>query len=430
MDVLWVKICEARRLTPFPVSAAAIMQVASVMKAAGYRSIPAYLYQAKQVHVKRGFVWSDELDLALKTAKRGALRGLGPPARATVFPLSALAKLPTVPEVELGAWPYARKLAWTLATTFLLREVELSTLSLSSQEVKLDGDQGTVTLRLSVSKSDPQAKGCSRSLACCCDKHGSHLCPFHVTKELVVIQTRRTQRDQRHALAWQTPLIGRVDDPYSFVTKEAVVAALRDDMSLLQAMGELPEDFNAESISGHSFRRSGAQQLALEGVPLDLIQHLARHSSQAILAYVEDAMEKCPAAAGKLLEHFSLQEQIAGLVTKVKDIESLQQKAAETLAKHSRNFNAAGLDEKRVRVLIESFLRPGLVLNICTLKYHSCIGNQHLISPVDWTTHCGWSWVREGRLTKIISACDDLPPGATPCEKCKGSFPSWFKAPH
>ena len=420
MNALWVKICEARQIIPFPVSTAAVMQVASVMKAAGYRSIPAYLCQAKQMHIKQGFVWTDELDLAFKDAKRGALRGLGPPSRATVFPVSSLAKLPEVPVVELSAWPFARKLAWTLAATFLLREVELSTLSLSSEEVKLDEGMGVVTLKLSVSKSDPQAKGCSRSLACCCAKHGSHLCPFHVTRKLVAIQCHRTQRSQTHELAWQTPLIGRVDDPYSFVAKDAVVAALREDMSVLQVLGYLPEDFNIEGISGHSFRRSGAQQLALEGVPLDLIQHLARHSSQAILAYVDDALEKCPAAAGKLLEHFSLQEQIASLVTRVKTV-------AETLAEHSKSFDAAGLDEKRVQVLIRSFLRPGVVLNICTLKYHSCVGNQHLVSPADWTTHCGWSWVRAGRLTRIISAFDDLPPGATPCEKCKGSFPSWFE---
>ena len=420
MDALWVKICEARKLTPYPLSPTTIMQVAAVMKAAGYRSIPAYLYQARQVHVRAGHMWTDELELALKDAKRGALRGLGPPSRAVVFPLSVLAKLPAKPKHELGSWPNARILA--------SREVELSTLSLSSDEILLNEERETVALRLSVSKSDPQAKGCSRTLACCCSKSGANSCPFHAAKELILIQEKRTQRKQSHMLAWQTPLIGTVDDPYTFVSKEAVIAALRDDMTWLRDEGELPQEFHVDGVSGHSFRRSGAQQLALDGVPLDLIQHLARHSSQAILAYVEDALEKCPGAATRLLEHFSLQEQIASLVAKVKTLEDLEQRIAQAVLGQNQNGNPTGLDEKRVQTMIESFLRPSVVLNVCTSKFHSALGNQHLISPADWTTRCGWSWVKAGRLTRVITSIDDLPSEATPCEKCRsfGDFPEWL----
>ena len=120
-------------------------------------------------------------------------------------------------------------------------------------------------------------------------------CPFHAAEHLLKGQ-----------IAWETPLIGQVDNPFEFVSKEAVVAALREDLSMLQSFEHIPANFDVSLVSGHTFRRSGAQQLALEGIPLELIKFLARHSRQAIVAYVEDAVDRCPTAAGKLLEHMSL----------------------------------------------------------------------------------------------------------------------------
>ena len=238
-------------------------------------------------------------------------------------------------------------------------------------------------------------------------------------------QIHRTGRCQDDPLAWETPLIGRVDNPFEFVGKEAVVAALRQDLSMLQSSEYIPTHFDVSLVSGHTFRRSGAQQLALEGVPLDLIQYLARHSSQAIAAYVEDAVERCPTAASKLMEHLSLQEQIAKLVEKVSTVEELQNRTAAALATMASSDNSPSFNEAKARTLIESYLKPGVVLNVGTLKIHSTAGNSFLQSPTDWTTSCGWNWVRAGRLTRVVASADDIPEEATRCAKCRDMFPDW-----
>ena len=425
LDALWVKICEARGLAPYPLTASTVTQVAAVLKAANFRSTMAYIYQARQVHIKRGFPWNEELEAAIKDVKRGALRGQGPPNRAAVFSVPLLEYLPVSPEVEAGHWPQDRKFAWILAASFLLRETELSTLTLSEEEVKLDQVKQNVTLRLSVSKSDPQAKGCSRTLSCCCGKENGGTCPFHAAERLVKGQIHRTGRCQGDPLAWETPLIGQVDNPFEFVSKEAVVTALREDLSMLQSFELLPANFDVSSISGHTFRRSGAQQLALEGIPLDLIKFLARHSSQAIAAYVEDAVERCPTAAGKLLEHMSLQEQIAKLVDKVSTVEELQHRTAAAVANLVSGDNSPSFDEAKARILVESYLKPSVVLNVATSKIHSTTGNSFLQSPADWTTSCGWNWVKAGRLTRVVASADDIPEEATRCAKCRDVFPDW-----
>ena len=425
LDTLWIKICEARDLAPYPLTACTVTQVAAVLKAANFRSVMAYVYQARQVHIKRGFPWNEELEAAIRDVKRGALRGQGPPNRAAVFAVPLLEHLPASPEVQAGHWPRDRKFAWILATSFLLRETELSTLTISEEEVKLDHVKQNVTLRLSVSKSDPQAKGCSRTLSCCCSKENGGICPFHAAKHLLKEQIHRTGRCQGDPLAWETPLIGRVDNPFEFVGKEAVVAALREDLSMLQSSEYIPTNFDVSLVSGHTFRRSGAQQLALEGVPLDLIQFLARHSGQAIAAYVEDAVERCPTAASKLMEHLSLQEQIAKLVEKVSTVEELQNRTAAALATMASSDSSPSFNEAKARTLVESYLRPGVVLNVGTLKIHSTAGNSFLQSPTDWTTSCGWNWVRAGRLTRVVASADDIPEEATRCAKCRDMFPDW-----
>ena len=118
LDTLWIKICEARDLAPYPLTACTVTQVAAVLKAANFRSVMAYVYQARQVHIKRGFPWNEELEAAIRDVKRGALRGQGPPNRAAVFAVPLLEHLPASPEVQAGHWPRDRKFAWILATSF------------------------------------------------------------------------------------------------------------------------------------------------------------------------------------------------------------------------------------------------------------------------------------------------------------------------
>lgn len=99
------------------------------------------------------------------------------------------------------------------------------------------------------------------------------------------------------------PLIGRVDDPFSGVAKEAMIEALKADAKLLVEKVPTAHDLDLDRVTGHSLRRSGWKHLAKIGISLELIQYMARHSSQAVLGYVEDALGECPSASTRLSEH-------------------------------------------------------------------------------------------------------------------------------
>ena len=122
---LWTDILNARGLAPLPVDPNKLNIVSSVLRAAGFRSAPTYLYEAKDCHVRAGYAWSDALDVALRDCRRGLTRGMGPPCRALEIEPTLWARLPEHPETSCGTWPAVRKYVWILGTCFCLREVEL-----------------------------------------------------------------------------------------------------------------------------------------------------------------------------------------------------------------------------------------------------------------------------------------------------------------
>ncbi|CAE7224565.1 unnamed protein product, partial [Symbiodinium natans] len=89
----------------------------------------------------------------------------------------------------------------------------------------------------------------------------------------------------------------------------------------------VPEACNlrVEAVTGHFMRRSGIKLLARQGVPLDLIQWWSRHSSSAVLAYVEEAMEECPQGPAKLQNFVCLQDQVAAALAEDFNLMSLRQ---------------------------------------------------------------------------------------------------------
>lgn len=118
-------------------------------------------------------------------------------------------------------------------------------------------------------------------------------------------QLRRTEAHPSDTMASTVPLVSKAMDPLAFVSKEAVIAALRKDVEWLKVAEVIPESFDVSSLAGHSFRRSGAKDYARPAVPMDL-KYVARHSSDATQEYVEEAL-----VHDRLREHMSLQEQIS-----------------------------------------------------------------------------------------------------------------------
>ena len=72
---VWAELCKTRNLPDMPMSRISIQEVGSIMRLAGYRSAYSDLSDAKLEHIRKGFAWSDALELAMPDAKRALTRG-------------------------------------------------------------------------------------------------------------------------------------------------------------------------------------------------------------------------------------------------------------------------------------------------------------------------------------------------------------------
>lgn len=431
----WRSICEARNIETLPLTPQGMVEVSAVLKAAQFRSGHAYIYEMKQWHLREGFVWNDFLEMTLQDCKRSLTRAIGPPSRAAEVKLMWLARMrgDGLGEAHQPFWPERRKAVWILATRFLLREVELGCLSYSSDEVSFDTSERTVTLHLPTSKVDPQARGCRRTLACSCGKASKtliHTCAYCAAWELVSFREKILGIGRCDERAKGLPLVGQASHPERFVTKDAMISAFRSDITNLQAAGLVDSKLDVNTVTGHTFRRSGIKFLAREGILLDLIQHLSRHSSSAVMAYVEEALEEVPSAAMKLQQHMNLQDQISQLALRTTSFENLLKDATERLdamsLKISRETEGTAMSESdTVKCLIKSFLQPEVVINVATGKFHSTKGCWFGDVPLRWRTFCGWHWVSAGRFVQTLSSKDDIQEGWSPCDKCKDCLPNW-----
>ena len=237
----WATLCQVRNLPVLPLTTASMVEISSILKLAAFRSGPAYLNEMRTAHIRGGFAWSDVLDQTMKDCKRSLTRGIGPPSRAEL-------RLEWMPEIvvdpanaEEPSWPAMRGAVWTVGLRFLLREVELSCIGFTSEEIKLDNVTKTAALKLAASKTDPQAKGVTRTLACDCagrtDDPKYRCCPYHMMMALVEHQSRRLSISLEEGRRSDFPLIGTMEDPTHFISKEAMIAAMRHDIKHLKNMG-------------------------------------------------------------------------------------------------------------------------------------------------------------------------------------------------
>ena len=310
---------------------------------------------------------------------------------------------------------------------FLLREGELCSVRLTQDEVQIDTHSKTVSLCLPVSKSDQTGLGCKRTLCCKCRGARVPSCPFCSVLNLVRNQCMRAKVTQLDPQARDIPLVGSVGCPFEMVKKEHLVEALKSDAEYLKMV--LPAEtgyISVERATGHTFRRSGAKDLARQGVPLDLIQFMARHSSQAILGYVEEAIEECPAGHRRFLEHAELRDLVNFALKETNDVKRSVELVDRRLSEELINTDlGARFDQDLIYQMFDRWARPEVVANVVTKKIHSTAGNNYRLNPNSWTTACGWRWVLSGREAKACMDVNDLPGLLTPCYKCKAKLPDW-----
>jgi hypothetical protein len=313
---LWEDVVTAANLgDPCKPNAQMVFSVVAILRAAGYRAASEVAEQAVLTAKLLDFDVPPSVPIALRDARRASQRGLGPPKKASPIPLERLSELargetPEHPEGPL--WPVR---SVTIATWWLLREVEMS--SVAQREVTLSPD-GTAHIFLSTSKTDPRALGVTRSHKCACGSVPgapcvipTSLCPHCTVKEHLDLLASSGRA------APDAPFF-----PTQLGQPASKLGVVRTIVSLMHRLG-LPSHSasGAPLWGGHSMRIGGVQYLGRSGVEVARIQALARHSSNAIHGYLQDthakAISNMAAEAGFSRSLASLQRELQSLQTQL-----------------------------------------------------------------------------------------------------------------
>ena len=426
----WSGLCDARGELPLPVTEAAMVANAAILRSAGYRSSVAYLYEAKNRHIRSGHQWTPRLQTVLGDCKRAGARGQGEVQRAAEVPMEAWEALilnkGTHPDRAQSPdrGPRGGVLLWVLGTHFLLREVELACIHLDTNCIKLDMVRCLATLKLPVSKTDPLGKGAARTLGCSCkETYRVWSCPVHALEDLVHFQLIALGFSSLSEVPQQSfPLVGRNDEARNFVEKQDMVNELkRHAVKVIYYTNHI--HILVEQVTGHTLRRSGIKALARKGCSFSSIQWLARHSSNVTWQYIEEAWGENPLESMRLHDDLAMAEMMTNTLARVSRAEEavtmLQKGIDEVLAKDGFPCIA----DEDVKSLIKDEIRRALVpkylINSHTRVVHAvCPSSTNRTDPKGWTTKCGWSWVLSAGICQPCYDAEDLSSDIRECQKC------------
>jgi hypothetical protein len=300
------------------------------------------------------------------------------------------------------------------ATWFMLREVELIHLKLSS--IVMHKEKQRVEIKLGATKKDIKGNGCSRFLACTCLNLPVPLCPFHCID--CVVRMRQTE--------------GATGDSSLFPAKSGEFPSAA---GTIETWKKVLDGMTDKHATGHTPRRSGAQFHTRLGVPEWLVANLGRWGSRAVLGYIEEAsreeevshvlsainMSRAPASSRQLdpivgqetLDLQSIKFELAEISNKFADFNELR---AELVRVSSASWKTAvlKLDGLELKVLAEEAERekrqrvvwPGEAPFICNLDTgvtHKVSSDGPYLQPKEWRTGCGlaWGYLNSRRLRKF-----------------------------
>jgi hypothetical protein len=198
-----------------------------------------------------GFEWSDRLDLISRKYACSTLRGLGGAQRSEPFGLIGVAAA-TLKVSEPLLWQGSINPGALIvtATLFMLREVEASSLEVA--DLTFTSDSVSLRLPVPVSIVDWQAKGCTRTWHCLCDR--GLPCVMHILKEHVSFIHVKFNGSELALFPTSTGAV---------CTKQSVVDTIRAAINL--SGGSAKDTSGAWRISGHTFRITGARTLCRWG---------------------------------------------------------------------------------------------------------------------------------------------------------------------
>jgi len=286
----WEEIASTMSQDPYDLTPALIVRTMAVLEAADYRTVVSIAEQAIATFKKKNGTWTGELQSAFVDARRAALRGLGPVRHTAPYPYERIKELRNTEQARLAEGPLWPTRVDNIACAWLLREIEAGNATMG--DVRVEGGH-TVVFLLPASKTDPSAIGVARSHKCSCGARTSE--PGLVAPELCPACAVIAQTDFVRTKFGCDPSLPLFPDARGkFVGKTGMVRSIV--MAIIELGLPTTGHGGAELYGGHSWRRGGAQYLARAGVEIWRIQALARHSSGAILGYIENA--HIPALAG------------------------------------------------------------------------------------------------------------------------------------
>ena len=416
---LWQEILSTAGFDPLDMSVEAFRAGVAALRAAGFRAAMSVADQAVADARERGRAVGPALGRAIAKARRACKRGLGPPRHTAAFPVERIPELPGGPEPWVPGGPTHPRRLLVVGSRWLTREIELG--SAAAEDAHFD-DSGIASLSLPASKTDIQALGAARSHACACGhwRPGPPLLPRELCPACVLRdQARWARAEGASSQDGPLPLFPAEGD---FPTKEGIVATIayaaeRLGLPLLAPSG-------AQRWGGHALRRGGAQYLGRSGVEVWRIQALARHSSSAILGYLEDShisslnSVAAEAAAGRSLA--AVRTELAALQREIAAGRRPPEAAAAALAP------PPGAEGARVVVAVRPadcrrppIGRPPAVGFVLSRRAHGRLHRPH--RSVAGLTVCGWAWERHGLEAALLVQEQG---GAPDCAKCFAAGPA------
>jgi hypothetical protein len=380
----------------YPLSVGKVEAIAAAFKGAGYRSAIGYLRELKLRHAEMDFAIGPALARYFQKLERGLTRGLGPAERAPEMTWAEVQIDGPRQDIEvIGALR-----SWAVATSWLLREIELAGLDTSAECVEVLGN-GDVKLALAMSKADPTGRGVWRTLACICHVGtwdgvvASAACGACAIKAQLLALEAQFGGRARNVSGCAFPLFPTLGGIAP--TKAAVISAWTRLSS------------RSTPLRGHSARRSGAKTYARLGWLCYQIQFMGRWASAEVLKYVEEAFGARTADWCRSTATATSGGEGGGSVADRSG--GGAPGSGSSLA--ARSFRAEQLAELGVLVLSRSTAH--VLLAGCTAWPR----------PL-WTTACGWRF--SGAHARLV---DRAAPGTRLPPRCgkRGCIEAWAKDP-
>ncbi len=406
-QALWQEVLAECGHPPAPFTAEAFRDGTAVLLAAGYRTAFMIAEQALLTYIEQGGTLTDALRRRRAMFRRACARGLGPPKRSDAWPLELSVTLPMGRDPLVAGGPIYPRRLFVCCCWWMAREIEAGNAAVVDVTIL----PTAAAWALPASKTDISALGTARMHGCACGRKATvaaklppELCPScQLAAQHAMVVAWLGERDT--APLWP-------DDQGSFCTKKAMIDTIVAAAKLLNLRIKTPA--GAEAWGGHAFRRGGAQYLAQQGIDVWRIQALARHSSNAIMGYLDEANLSSlkglstDVALGKSID--AVRTELAVLAAEAradKLARMVQPPAGACSPAHIAVVTAADEIVPEDRPLADGHEK--FVVN--TLPD----GKLHIIHPqCAGMTYCRWQWKASKHALPAHS-----PVGFAPCMRCQ-----------